>query len=387
MDTLEKNQLNDRTRLRNDSLWIALDWGGLMTPLAAQAAAMDALGQPGIENFMAVSDETWGIKEYQRDKASELEQFGINQDRQIADDKAGTGRAKLAIQRATDEYTLAVKVYDAKVRSLLMGAKEYVAQVELEQLAVAESGAILAVAKEGLHQKQVNANIYYEYIQKAMVEADIAKSQVEVAKAHVRAVLADISAGEADIKVITAQIEQYMAQADKAGLQADVANIFAEIMVKKLSTVKLGVGQAEIAAAFGYIQSKLDDTLALYGTQKLIEGIRVDAEAALQDEVALTLAIEKAEQDLRNLEADYARLVLTFEEGATESNIQQEADLKQRIVVAKEAIQDAQAKKMIDTQTAETAAHKVISAAQQRAYQGSTHRSTNFTTETEYISG
>jgi len=141
----------------------------------------------------------------------------------------------------------------------------------LEQLDVEKSRANLAVAKEDLHQKQVNASIYYEYIQKTMVEADIAKSQVEVAKAHIRATIAGIEAGEADIRVITAQIEQYMAQAEKAGLQADVAMIFADILVKKLSVVKLGIGQAEIAAGFGYIQSKLDDTLALYDTQKLIE--------------------------------------------------------------------------------------------------------------------
>ena len=139
MDAIEKNQLNERTRERNASLWISLDWGGLMAPLAAQQVALDHLARPGIENFMAISDETWGIKEYQRDRTYTLEQFGINQDRQIADDKVATGRAKLAIQRATDEYTLAVRVFDSKVKALLMGAREYAAQVELEQLAVALS--------------------------------------------------------------------------------------------------------------------------------------------------------------------------------------------------------------------------------------------------------
>lgn len=387
METIDKNQLNDRTRLRNDSLWITLDWGGLMTPLAVQQAVLDSLGRPGIENFMAVSDETWGIKEYQRDRTSELEQFGINQDRQIADDKAATGRAKLALQRVVDEYILAVKIYDSKVRALLMGAKEYAAQVELEQLAVALSGAILAVAKEGLHQKQVNASIYYEYIQRAMVEADIAKAQVEVAKAHVRAVLADISAGEADIKVITAQIEQYMAQAQKADLQASVAMDFAEILTKKLSAVKLGIGQAEIAAEYGYIQSKLDDALVLYGTKKLIEGIRIDTEAALKVEADLTLAVEEAEQDLRNLETDYARLVLAYEEGATWNNISQEAALKQSIVVAKKAVNKARANKIVDTDEAETSANKVVNKAREKVYKGSKHCKQERVNFTEYISG
>lgn len=284
MDAIEKSQLNDRTRQRNDSLWIALDWGGLMTPLATQQATLDSLARPGIESFMAISDENWGIKEFQRDRTYELNQFEVTQDRQIADDKVATGRAKLTIQRAMDEYTLAVKIYDAKVKALLMGAREYAAQVELEQLAAEKSRAILAVAKEGLHQKQVNASIYYEWIQRQMVEADIAKNKVEVAKAHVKAIMADIEAGEADIKVITAQIEQYVAEADKAQLQASVAMLYAEILLKKLSAVRLDIGQKEIAAGFGYIQSKLDDALTQLATQKIEETLKAEyAVAALAE--------------------------------------------------------------------------------------------------------
>jgi len=119
---LGKNQLNDphpaneTTPCGSRSIGVAL-----MTPLAVEQATLNGLAHPGIESFMAISDETWGIKEYQRDRTSELEQFGINQDRQIAEEQVVTGRTKLAIQRAIDEYTLAVKIYDAKVKSLLMG--------------------------------------------------------------------------------------------------------------------------------------------------------------------------------------------------------------------------------------------------------------------------
>ena len=387
MPTIDKIQLDDRTRLRNNSLWIALDWGGLMTPLVAQQSALDSLAQPGIENFMAVSDENWGIKEAQRDRTYELNQDEIVTERQIADDKVATGRAKLAIQRVMDEYTLAVKIYDSKVRALLMGAKEYTAQVELEQLAVEKSKAILAVAKEGLHQKQVNASIYYEYIQRAMVEADIAKSQVEVAKAHVRAVMADIAAGEADIRVITAQIEQYMAQVDKATLQADVAMIFAEILTKKLSAVKLGIGQAEIVAGFGYVQSKLDDALTLYGTQQLIMRIRTEAEAVLKEEADLILAVEEAEQDLRNLEADYARLTFTYEEGQTESNVLAETALKARLVAAKERVSDARKAQVVGRESAHTTAQRMVDDAHKSTYKNSTKDITALHRDTEFISG
>ena len=387
MGTGEKQFLNNRTRLRNDSLWIPLDWGGLMTPLAAQQAAMDSLARPGIENFMVVSDANWDIKESQRDRTHELSLAEIADQRQIADDKASTGRAKLAIQRLVDEHTLAVRIYDAKARSLLMGVKEYAAQVELEQLDVEKSKAILAVAKEDLHQKQVNASIYHEYIQKAMVEADVAKSQVEAAKARIRATIADIEAGEADIRVITAQIEQYMAQAEKAGLQADVAMIFADILVKKLSVVKLGIGQAEIAAGFGYIQSKLDDTLALYDTQKLIEGIKIEAEAALKVEADLTLAAEKAEQNLRNLEADYAQQVLTYEIPMTAQNIAQERQAKMTVIAARTAVAAARSRIVAAREEASSQAAGLVASAQESVHGGRKITAISKTEATEIISG
>lgn len=339
-DAIEKNQLNDRTRLRNTSLWVGLDWGGLMAPLAAQQAVMDTLGQSGIESFMAITEENWGIKEFQRDRTYELNQAEVVDQRQIADEQVATGRAKLAIQRTMDAYTLAVLIFTAKVKALLMGAREYAAQVELEQLEVERTKAILAVAKEGLHQKQVNAAIYYEYIQGLMVEADIAKAQVDVAKAQVRAIMADIEAGEADIKVITAQIEQFMAQADKAGLQADVANIFAEILTKKLSVVKLDVGQKEITAGFGYIQARLDDVLLHLETQKVGEILKTDYANAALVEAGLIFPDEKASEDLREQEQLDAREVFSFTETATDQNIQAETALKALTVTAKEAFSD-----------------------------------------------
>jgi hypothetical protein len=339
-DAIETNQLNDRTRLRNASLWVGLDWGGLMAPLAAQQAVMDSLGRPGIESFMAITDENWGIKEFQRDRTYELNQAEVADQRQIADDQVATGRAKLAIQRSMDAYTLAVLIFTAKVKALLMGAREYAAQVELEQLEVERTKAILAVAKEGLHQKQVNAAIYYEYIQGLMVEADIAKSQVEVAKAQVRALMADIAAGEADIRVITAQIEVFMAQADKAGLRADVANIFAEILVKKLSAVKLDVGQKEIAAGFGYIQARLDDALLHLETQKVGETLKTDYANAALVEAGLIFPDEKASEDLREKEQLDAREVFDYTRTATYQNIQDETALRALSVTAKEALSD-----------------------------------------------
>ena len=387
MAEIEKIQLNDRTRLRNNSLWISLDWGGLMAPLTAQQAALDSLGRPGIENFMAITEENWGIKEGQRDRTYELNQAEVADERQIADEKVATGRAKLVIQRATDEYTLAVRVYDAKVRSLIMGAREYAAQVELEQLDVERSRAILAVAKEGLHQKQVNASIYYEYIQRAMVEADIAKAQVEVAKAHVRAIMADIEAGEADIKVITAQTEQYIAQADKAGLQADVAMIFAEILTKKLSTVKLDIGKKEIAAGFGYIQSRLDDALARLATEKIEETLKADYANAALTETGLIFPDEKAAEDLREKEQLDARDIFSFTEAKTEQNIQDETALRALSVTAREALSDQRLAVEEGRDSKHTWAQVMINAAHKYVNKHTETGATDVTRSIEYIEG
>ena len=387
MDAIDKIQLNDRTRQRNDSLWISLDWGGLMTPLATQQVTLDSLARPGIESFMAISDENWGIKEEQRDRTYELSQAEVANERQIADDKVATGRAKLAIQRATDEYALAVKIYDAKVRALLMGAREYAAQVELEQLSVEQSRAILAVAKEGLHQKQVNASIYYEYIQRAMVEADIAKGKVDVAKAQVRAIMADIEAGEADIKVVTAQIEQYIAQADKATLQADVAMIFAEILTKKLSTVKLDIGKKEIAAGFGYIQSRLDDALAHLATEKIEETLKADYANAALTETGLIFPDEKAAEDLREQEQLDARDIFTFTEGATNQNIQAETALKALAVTAKEALSDQRLATVEQRDAKETWAKLLIDAAERWTHKNMVRVAGSQSRETLTISG
>ena len=165
MDTIEKQELAVRTRERNALTWLSLDYGGVMAPLVRMEADLDALAAPSIENYMAISDEAWGIKEDQRDKTVELSQAEVDQDIYLADAKAATGRAKIAIERAVDEYVLAAKVYDAKVKGLIMGAKEYAALVELEQLAVEESRTGLAIDKEALRLMKVKTDIYLQTIE------------------------------------------------------------------------------------------------------------------------------------------------------------------------------------------------------------------------------
>jgi hypothetical protein len=178
-----------------------------------------------------------------------------------------------------------------------------------------------------------------------------------------------------------------VAEADKATLQADVATILAEIMTKRLSAIKLDVGQKEIAAGFAYIQSRLDDALALYDIRGLIEQVRLEAEVAITEEIALLLAVEKAEQDLRNLEADYARLTFTYEEEQTEINIAEEAALKALLVAARQRLSDARQAQSVGRDAKQTWAQSWINKAQKWVHKHSQRGTTSYETNYEYISG
>jgi hypothetical protein len=356
METVEKQALAARTRERNILTRLPLDYGGVMAPLGAMEADLDSIAAPGIENYMAISDEAWGIKEDQRDQTVELSQAEVDQDRLLAEEKVATGRAKIVIERAADEYVLAAKVYDAKVKGIIMGAKEFASLVEQYQLEVEVSRAGLAVDKEALNQKKVKADIYLQTIEQAQVEVDVLKAQVDVAKAHVRAAMADIEAGRAEIQLVEAQTEAYVAEADKATLQADVANIFAEILTKQLSQVKLDVGQKEIEAGFAYIQSHLDDMLALWDTREAINALQIESGADLETEVALKLLVDKVQEDLREDEVNRNREVFIHEYDKTAENLAADAGLQAQLTGAKEGVMDKRLDNSIKKDDADTQA-------------------------------
>jgi hypothetical protein len=386
MDTIEKQELTIRTRRRNVQTWRPLDFGGVLSPLAALGEALDTLAAPTIENHLAISGEAWETKEGQRDRTIELSQAEVDQELTLADAKVATGRAKIAIESAADEYALAARIYDAKVKGFIMGAKEYAALVEQEQLAVEEDRTGLAIDKEALRLRKVQADTYLQTIEQAQVEADIAKSKVDVAKAHVRAALAGIQAGESEIKLIEAQTQVFIAEAEKSTLQADVASIFAEIMTKQLSTTKLAVGKAEITAGYNYIQSKLDDALAQMDTKTLIETMRTESEKARKEELDLILAVEKAAQDLKLLQEEYARHAFVYEEQATWRNFEAEANMRDNLVKAKLALNWMRAELVNKRETAQNSAAGKVSNAQIGA-RDKEHLAWSWTTSIEHISG
>jgi hypothetical protein len=387
MEAMDLAQLDERTRLRNAATWVRFDWGGLLDPLTDTQEAMDDIARASIENFMAISDEAWAVKQYQRDKGAEIAQAEVDQDWQIAGMKVATGREKLRIIRAADEYFLAARVYDAKSKAQVMASREYAGLVEQTQLAVEAQRTGLAISKEELRRKEVNAKIYYEIVQRAQVEADLARAQVDVAKAHVRAVIAGIEAGEAEVKLIESQVAAFMAEAEKSTLKAEVASIHAEILTKQLSKIKLDVGRAEIEAGFKYIASRLEDELSIWETRENLESVQASFEASLRSEVSLELSADEVQEDLKEEEVQRNLAVHEYEITATDRNLQQERDLKDTLVESREDLLDAKLDSSEQQDDKRTWATALVNTAQRYVHKHSERGTTAYETSYEYISG
>ena len=282
MATLEDNQLADRTRRRNDKLWLTLDWGGLLDPLASQQAIEDNLGLPGIENYMAIADETWDIKSAQRDRTYEIDQFSVEQDRLIAEEKVVVGLTKLAIQKVTDYYILVVKQYGAAVRALLMGAKEFAALVEREQLANEALQVALAIQKELLRRDKIQAAIYMEAVKQAQVEEEIVRAQLAVVKANLA-----VKREELKLKEITAKI--YYATIERAQVEVDIAKAYLDV-----DKTVLAIGREEL--------HKKESSAKVY--YETIQQAQMDADLAKAELDILRAELAAAQADLQVKEAN-----------------------------------------------------------------------------------
>lgn len=387
MEALDKQSLDTRTRQRAALTWLTMDFGGVLAPLADLQTELDALALPSIGSYMDINDESWGIKEAQRDKTIELSQAEVDQDAAIAAAKVAAGRMKIAIERGADEYALSAKIYDVSVRGLLMSARELAGLVEAEALAADAAKAAVDVDKEAVRQTQIAVKIQIENIEAAQVAADIAKAQVEVAKAHVRAIMAGIEAGKASVEVIETQVQVAMAEAESATLQADVAMIFSEIVTHQLTAVKVGAERAEILAGYSVINSRVADAVALYDAKALVENLKAAAEDAIRGEVAAYQAARIAAEALRAAEGAVAVALANYEAGASAGELGTEAGLRAALVAARNAVATARAAQSMGRDTAQTAAQSIINAAHVGTYHLSTVGNTSLTHETEYISG
>jgi hypothetical protein len=195
-----------------------------------------------------------------------------------------------------------------------MDAREYAAAIDREGIELQKQRALMDIKKEGAHLQEVEARILLEMIERRNQEIELAKAKVEVAKANVRAILADIQAQEADVRVIRAQLEVVKTEADKAGLIADVAQIMADIVVRGLAWVKLAVETAEINAAFGFIESRLNDMLEIAAIKLASEEVKLAYEKLLYAEVALMEAEQREQIDIEKLKMSMAERLLDYEQ-------------------------------------------------------------------------
>lgn len=359
--------LQARTRLRNSTVWVAFDWGGVMQPLTREETYLNTLYGPMIESYMAETDEVFGIKAYQSQRLTEIENAKINQDGRIAEADAAAKRLAIAIRLLAEEYIHVARLFDATVKAQLMSAKEYAAEVEREQVEIEKLRAILGVAKAEARLKEINAEVFYEYVRRMEVEVDKLRAQVDVAKANVRALLADISAREAELTVIESELKEAMTVAEKATLQADIAAIYAEIIVKGLSKIRLAVETAEIAAGFAFIATKLNDLLAIWDVKDRMERFKAMTEEQIRTEVLAIIASEMAGEDLKKTEMTANEEVMAFETSKTTSELAQEQALTDQRLQARMALELAKSEHEMDLTDMNTWIKKIANTAQRWA--------------------
>ena len=285
--------------LRNQSVW-GQTWEGLSLPELA-VLEREAGKHWGflVSSYLATIDEELRLKQLELDQINDLSQAEIEQERQLAWEKYETERQKLSIRMAAEEYFLAAKQYETQVKAVIMAAREYAAEMEREQALLEKARAELAVEKEQLRTQDLTAQVFLQAVERAMVEADVAKLKLQAARARVDIVEAEVAARRAEVALIEADVKEAMAEAERADLLADVASIFAQVVVKQLAPVKLDVETKEIEAGFRYIQAKLDDMLRLWSIREQSMEQRGEAERKLLEELGYQIEEEKREQQLR----------------------------------------------------------------------------------------
>jgi len=295
----EREQLLDRTAARNTDLWVNADVAGYASELATLESALNALGDAKIYQYVVQIREDDVLTNQLADRLTALEIEEVLRKRAQALAKYETQRTVLAYKVAGEEYLLAAKEYDLAVQDLIMVAKEYAAEVEREEIGLEAVRAEMAVRKEEARLKEISSLILLETYNQAQVAVDQARAKVDVAKANTRALMADIEAEQAELRIIQADLEVAMTEAEKATLQADIAMILADIIVRGLTQVKYDVEKAQIDAGFTYIQSKLDDMLAIWSERTLVENLMKEAADNLKTEADRLLSAQKTQEDLR----------------------------------------------------------------------------------------
>uniref|UniRef100_A0A7C3ZAS4 Uncharacterized protein n=1 Tax=Desulfobacca acetoxidans TaxID=60893 RepID=A0A7C3ZAS4_9BACT len=359
--------LKARTRLRNQTVWSNWENYGSLAALTPWEADANRSRRSLVEGYLAAIDADLEVKEVERDRGAELAQAEIDQEMRLALEKFETDRRRLAIRMAADDYYLAAKQYEAQVKAIIMAAREYAAAMEREQALTEKARAELAVEKEHLRIQDLTAQVFLQQVERAMVEADVAKMKLQAAKARVDVVEAEVAMKRAEVDLIEAEVKEAMAEAEKATLRADVASIFAECLVKQLTAVKLDVETKEIEAGFRYIQTRLDEMLRLWDIRAQEAGLREEAEKKLLEELGWQTEEDKRTQDLRRQAAANDREALEYEIQKTDEAIDEEKWLREQLDTAKLANLNLKLKMDIRTLQRNLWADQVLNAARRWA--------------------
>lgn len=376
-------ELAARTRVRSQSVWAGMLGGTL---LAEDERVLTGLFHNYGETYLAITDELLAVKEYERDTTHQLQLDQVDQERLLAQMKADTERAKLAIRMALDDYIYAEGLYEVAIKNLLMSAEEYAAAQEVENLHLKALGIELDVEKEQIRTQELEAKIQEEAVNQAMVQADIARQQLEVARANVQAIMAGIEAQEAELKIIDTELEIAMADVEQATLRADIAQILADIVLKGLSKIELGWKTQEIEQAYAFAQSKLADALALWTVKDRIEEQKIMNLDQLLIEAAKLFNFEYAAENLQITAIQNDTDVQAYEVGATDSEILNERAEKRLVVAAKEALQGEEAESRMVLSNWRLWQTLMMNAAQQWVYMNTNTTTFNNISQSQLIS-
>lgn len=382
----DRLRLQGAARERNATLWCDLDWAGLLAPVIALEHLYNELREPLIEDQIIVSDELWRVKEVTRDRTADLDLLGIIQEKDIAALKVALGYEKLAITRAVAEYKLAVRRYESKVRDLLMAAREFAAQVEIENLGVDAERLQLDIDKEVLQQDKMTVAIQEEAVNQKMVEADIAKYQVEVAKAQVRAAMAQVGAAETEVQVVESNVQVALTQIEAVELAARVVTILAEIASRGVAAVRLAAETQELNDRMQVVSIKEAAELALQDERLAIQLILKAGIEAIGATIPSLTAAQIAGEQLMVTEAESAEKVLEHKQATVENTLNEEESLNKTLVAARIAVQNAKRASAVASENARTAAHILVNAAHQWAVKNMSRLEATQVTETLRIS-
>lgn len=327
---MNRDILRDRARLRGEATFQDMDVYGLTDEIIDRKTSFNDVHRNVVEQGIAIVDANIDFKLDQVERNADQKRYEIEQDQLIFDNKIDTMRAKLALKIAAEQYALAAKQYEAQVRKLISEAKLYAQQLEREySIPYEEARADVAEQKQSSRLVQLQAEILTESVNRAQVEADVAKMKVDVAKAQVRVLQAQYEAAKAELDVINAELQVAMSEAEKATIRADVAMTYAEVVMKQLSTIKLDLESTEIAHGLQYIQTRLTSLLARQDIKVLEEREKAAGEAdqlaALNELIAATqaqdlLEIDKILNEIAAIDYEIVRTLGWGLLGATKGN-------------------------------------------------------------------